>query len=56
MIDNKNKTEKNTQSTDEKILDAIKSIRYGSVEIVVHDSHVVQIEKKEKVRLEKNGY
>jgi hypothetical protein len=46
---------KNTESTEQKILEAIKSIRYGSVEVVVHDSHVVQIEKKEKVRLEKNG-
>ena len=29
----------------------VKSIRYGVVEIVVHDSKVIQIEKTEKVRL-----
>lgn len=29
---------------------AISEIKYGSVEIVIHDSHVVQIEKKEKLR------
>lgn len=29
---------------------ALKDIRYGSLEIVVHDSRVVQIEKKEKLR------
>lgn len=30
----------------------VKSIRYGVVQIVVHDSHVVQIERTEKVRLQ----
>lgn len=28
----------------------LESIRYGSVEIVVHDSEIVQIERKEKLR------
>jgi hypothetical protein len=34
------------------LLEAIKGIRYGSVEIVIHDSKIVQIERKEKVRIE----
>ena len=29
------------------------SLRYGVVQIVVHDGHVIQIEKTERVRLEK---
>jgi hypothetical protein len=29
------------------------SLRYGAVEIVVHDSQVIQIEKIERVRLDK---
>ena len=29
------------------------SLRYGVVQIVVHDSHVTQIEKTERVRLDK---
>lgn len=33
------------------ILLAIKDIRFGSVEVVIHDSRVVQIERKEKIRL-----
>ena len=33
------------------ILRALKDLRYGSVEIVIHDSKVVQIERKEKLRL-----
>ena len=34
----------------QKILDALRSIRYGSLEIVIHDAKVVQIERKEKIR------
>ena len=32
------------------ILRAIRQVRYGSVEIVIHDAKVVQIERKEKIR------
>ncbi|MBX3332427.1 MAG: YezD family protein [Nitrospira sp.] len=31
---------------------ALKGIRFGSVEIIVHDSRVVQIERKEKTRFD----
>jgi hypothetical protein len=34
------------------ILLALKGIRFGSVEITVHDSKVVQIERKEKTRFD----
>lgn len=37
------------------ILAAIKSLCYGSVEIIVQDSKVVQIERREKIRFDKNG-
>ena len=37
------------------ILRVIKEVRYGSVEIIIHDSKVVQIERKEKIRLDKDG-
>jgi hypothetical protein len=36
------------------ILDAVRSIKYGSVEIVIHDSRVVQVTRTEKIRLEPN--
>jgi hypothetical protein len=39
-------------SVDEAILKAVRNIRFGSVEITVHDSNVVQIECKEKIRFE----
>lgn len=38
---------------DAEVLRAIRSIRFGSVEITIHDSHVVQIERKEKRRFER---
>lgn len=34
------------------ILDAIRSLRYGSVEITVHDSRVVQLECRNKIRFQ----
>jgi len=40
------------QSIEEAILLALKGLRYGSVEVIVHDSKVVQIERKEKTRFD----
>jgi len=37
------------------ILDAIKSLQYGSVEVTVHDSRVVQVECTRKIRFNSNG-
>lgn len=37
---------------EQQILKAIRETRYGSVEVVIHDSRVVQIERKEKIRVE----
>jgi hypothetical protein len=35
------------------VTSALRGIRFGSVEIVIHDSRIVQIERKEKVRLDR---
>ena len=37
----------------ELVIQQVSSLRYGVVEIVVHDSRVIQIEKTERVRLDK---
>jgi len=37
---------------DAEIIRAVRNIRYGSVEITIHDSRVVQIERKEKRRFD----
>ena len=34
---------------------ALSEIRYGSIEIVIQDSRVVQIERREKVRFDRDG-
>lgn len=34
-----------------KVLEAVKSIKYGYVQITIHDSQVVQIDKTEKIRI-----
>lgn len=42
-----------TQLSDDiirEVLHAIEQLRYGSVEITVHDNRVTQIERREKVR------
>jgi len=38
------------------ILEALRSIRYGYVQIIVQDSKVVQIDKTEKIRFDKEDY
>lgn len=35
------------------ILAAIKQVRFGSVEILIHNAQIVQIERKEKIRFDK---
>lgn len=35
------------------ILLALKGIRYGSLEVIIHDSKIVQIERKEKLRFDR---
>ena len=39
----------------EEVRQAINSIKYGCVQIVLHDSKVVQIEKTEKIRMAGNS-
>ena len=39
----------------QEILRAVADIEYGSVEIVIHDGKVVQIECREKIRVNQSG-
>ncbi|HKN13279.1 MAG TPA: YezD family protein [Candidatus Binatus sp.] len=39
----------------QRIANAISGVRFGSVEVVIQDSRVVQIERKEKFRFDKNS-
>ena len=37
------------------ILRVVASIEYGSIEIIIHDNRVVQIECREKIRVNQSG-
>ncbi len=43
--------EQGLTAAEQAILRALREIRYGSVEITVHDARIVQIERREKVRV-----
>jgi hypothetical protein len=45
-------SENDAESVESSILQAVRSIRYGSVEVIIHDSCVVQIECKKKIRIQ----
>ncbi|MBX3628731.1 MAG: YezD family protein [Nitrosomonas sp.] len=40
-----------SRNIDQEVLRAIASIQYGSVEIIIHEGQVVQIECREKIRI-----
>ena len=38
-----------------RVLESLVGLRFGSVELIVHDGQVVQIERNEKLRLDASG-
>ena len=38
------------------IRDALKSIRFGTVSLVVQDGRVIQVDKNEKIRIDRVGH
>jgi hypothetical protein len=48
-------TEFKLNETEEKIIKTIRELKYGAVEVIVHDSKIVQVEKNEKIRFDKKG-
>jgi hypothetical protein len=47
--------EEELRRIEHEVLRSLREIRFGSVEIVIHDGRVVQIERREKVRLDRTG-
>ena len=37
------------------LMEALRAIRYGTIELVIHDGRVVQLERREKMRFEPGG-
>ena len=50
---NPNRTENTSQNWQEIVQQHVESLHFGTVEIIVHDSQVIQIEKTERLRLGK---
>jgi hypothetical protein len=42
---------KEPSTAEREVLEAIRGIRYGTVQVTIHDGQVVQIERSEKLRL-----
>ncbi|MGD0117424.1 MAG: YezD family protein [Candidatus Binatus sp.] len=58
ILANRRELQSEPDSGDEvlqRIAKAISGVRFGSVEVVIQDSRVVQIERKEKFRFDKNN-
>jgi hypothetical protein len=58
ILTNQREVQSQAYSGDEilrRIANAISGVRFGSVEVVIQDSRVVQIERKEKFRFDKTG-
>lgn len=49
-------TDKPKLNLEEAVRSALEGLRYGSVEITVHNARVVQIERKERFRPEEEGF
>jgi hypothetical protein len=58
ILANRRELQSEPDSGDEvlqRIVKAISGVRFGSVEVVIQDSRVVQIERKEKFRFDKSN-
>jgi hypothetical protein len=51
MASDSHKPHAETEQGAQKILEALAGLRFGSIEITVHEGRIVQIERKEKFRL-----
>lgn len=54
-IENINLKKQRTAEISGRIVQILEDIRFGSIEIIVHDGKVVQIERREKLRPEVLG-
>ena len=48
-----NDKQKDLTEAERYILSAIRGLQFGSVEITIHDANIVQVEKSEKKRFER---
>jgi len=51
-----NSTELWNRELERLVRDALQSIRFGTVSIVVQDGRVIQVDKNEKIRINRTGH
>jgi hypothetical protein len=47
--------EEQLRRIEEELTNALSEIRFGSIEIIIQDSRVIQIERREKVRFDRQA-
>lgn len=45
----------NINEVEKEILTSLRELKYGSIEVVVHDAKVVQLQKSERIRFDKKS-
>jgi hypothetical protein len=45
-----------SRELERQVREALRTIRYGTVTLVIQDGHIVQIDKSEKIRLKRSGH
>jgi len=51
-----NRTDLWSRELERLVRDALQSIRFGTVSLVVQDGRVIQVDKNEKIRINKTGH
>lgn len=51
-----NSTELWNRELERLVREALQSIRFGTVSLVVQDGRVIQVDKNEKIRINRNGH
>jgi hypothetical protein len=45
-----------SRELERQVREALRTIRFGTVTLVIQDGHIVQIDKSEKIRLKRTGH
>ena len=49
-------SDKWSRELERQVREALRTIRFGTVTLVIQDGHIVQIDKSEKIRLKRSGH
>ena len=49
-------SDKWSRELERQVREALRTIRFGTVTLVIQDGHIVQIDRSEKIRLKRTGH